>query len=129
MAIGQFIAGAEKVKINMALAQKDIVARVAVAIEKTCVDVSNHAKANHARSSNPHGMGRFISQTGTLIRSITPELTSVTPTLITGVVYSNMEYAAFVELGTSRNRPYPYLWPALVANANRLRQRVEAALK
>lgn len=33
-------------------------------------------------------------------------------------VGSNVEYAGFVELGTRRNRPYPYLRPALPAGVN-----------
>lgn len=33
-------------------------------------------------------------------------------------VGSNVEYAGFVELGTRRNRPYPYLRPALPAATN-----------
>lgn len=31
---------------------------------------------------------------------------------------SNVEYAGFVELGTRRSRPYPYLRPALAAATN-----------
>lgn len=31
---------------------------------------------------------------------------------------SNVEYAGFVELGTRRSRPYPYLRPALPAAVN-----------
>lgn len=34
------------------------------------------------------------------------------------VVSESMSYAPFVEAGTSRSKPYPSLWPAVVQNQN-----------
>lgn len=55
--------------------------------------------------------------TGALRRSINTGGKS-TPTSATSTVGSNLEYAPYVELGTSRNRAQPFLQPALQKNKN-----------
>lgn len=52
--------------------------------------------------------------TGRLRASISHEIQTDSHGLI-GVVGSNVEYASFVEFGTSRSRAQPYLRPALDA--------------
>lgn len=129
MAYGSRVAGNQKVIENMEKAKHTLVSRVAVAVEKTLVDVANHAKANHRRNENPHAQGRFISQTGTLIRSITQGLSDMNENYVEGYVATNMEYAAFVELGTSRSRAYPYLQTALLANKEKFQKRIDKVSK
>lgn len=41
----------------------------------------------------------------------------------------NLEYAPFVELGTSRMKPRPFLKPAIVNNADEYKKLAEQALK
>lgn len=43
-------------------------------------------------------------------------------------VYYSAEYAAFVELGTSKRGPRPYLGPAVVAKAGGFRYEMERAV-
>ena len=52
--------------------------------------------------------------TGRLRSSITHEIELV-PGKVRGRVGSNVEYAAYVELGTRRTRAQPYLRPALAS--------------
>lgn len=47
----------------------------------------------------------------------------------TVVIGTNVEYAAYVEMGTSRSKPYPYLRPALKDNLNTLKKIINDNLK
>lgn len=120
------ISGARQIANNILAAQNNILGRVAVAVEKTAVDVSNHAKANHERNS-AHAQGRFEVDTGTLVRSITPELETVNFAEVTAVVFTNVDYAIPVEFGDSGRRAYPFMFPALIANQQNLIDRLKKA--
>ena len=120
------ISGAQKIANNILRAKNTMLDRIAEAVEKTAVDVSNHAKANHVRGV-AHGMGRFEVDTGVLHRSITPKLEKVTFKEVTAVVFTNVEYAIPVEFGTSKTRPYPFMFPALIANQRNLLERMKKA--
>jgi len=56
-------------------------------------------------------------KTGTLKRSITHDIEGST-----AVVGTNVEYAPFVEMGTSKWAGKPFLRPALLANVRRIKQ-------
>jgi phage gpG-like protein len=53
--------------------------------------------------------------TGRLRSSITHELVTRSDGTLVARIGTNVEYAAFVEQGTDRSKPYPYLVPALDA--------------
>ena len=114
------VSGAKKIANNILIEKNKALGRIAEAVEKTAVDVSNHAKANHVRGQ-AHSQGRFEVDTGTLVRSITPELETVNFEEVTAVVFTNVVYAFSVE---SR---FPYLFPALIANQRNLIERVAKA--
>ena len=109
-----------------------VLANAGEAVEMTCVDVMNHAKAGHA-GNMAHANQRYRNRTGNLTAGIgPPELLEITYEKVHGIVPCTEEYSAFVEFGiainvrTGRpNRPYPYMQPALFANreahANRLK--------
>lgn len=59
---------------------------------------AQYAKANHA----------YTDRTGNLTRSI-----QSVPTSTGAYLSARMGYAHFVEYGTKRNKPYPFLRPAL----------------
>jgi len=124
------ISGTQQVINNMFMAKDLILKRIGEAIEKTAIDVANHAKAEHERGSDPHSRERFESQHGGsgLVGSIKSELITISYAKAEGAVYATKEYAANVELGTSRSRPYPFMWPALVAMSDKYEQRMEAAI-
>lgn len=56
-------------------------------------------------------------RTGTLKRSITHKVEKRS-----AAIGSNVEYAPFLELGTSKMSPRPFLRPALEANRNKIEQ-------
>ena len=124
----QYITGTQKVINNLMMQKSKFLRDLGTAVEKTCVDVANHAKAAHA-GNMAHMNQRYQNRTSTLTRSIAHELEEVSFKGITGVVFANIEYAAFVELGTVRNRPYPFLYPALAANKPNFENRIKRALR
>lgn len=64
--------------------------------------------------------------TGRLRNSITHAVESGEKAVYIG---SNVEYAAFVELGSSRMRPRPYLRPAVTEHSAEYKSLAEQALK
>lgn len=66
--------------------------------------------------------------TGNLKNSIRSEIDEITPNLVTAVTGTNVEYGPMVELGTSRQRPQPYLRPALDTQHDKISAAVESAL-
>lgn len=121
MAAGTFkVSGAKKISNNILAAKNTLLGRIAEAVEKTAVDVSSHAKANHVEGQ-AHAEGRFERDTGTLVRSITPELEEVSFKKVSAVVFTNIDYAIPVEM------KYPYMFPALMANASNLMERLKKA--
>lgn len=64
--------------------------------------------------------------TGRLRNSITHEVDMSEKAAIIG---SNVEYAAYVELGTSQQKAQPYLRPAVEDNTQEYKKIVESALK
>ena len=72
-------------------------------IEKGCLLVEGTAKQN------------CPVDTGNLRASITHEVNEGE-----GIVGTNVEYASFVEFGTSKQAPQPYLYPALEQNKEKI---------
>lgn len=120
------ISGAKRIANNILAAQNKILGRVAVAVEKTAVDVSNHAKDNHERNS-AHSKGRFETQSGILGKSITPDMEKVNFEEVVAVVFTNVDYAIPVEFGGGGRRAYPFMFPALIANQGNLLRRLAEA--
>ena len=90
----QYIKGTQKCINNIMIQQSKFLRDIAEATEKTCVGVSNSAKEGHA-GNMAHANKRYQNQTTTLTRSITPELKEVSYKGVTGIVYTNMEYALY----------------------------------
>lgn len=111
------------------------------AVERTAVDVANDAKKNHGRGrrtggkkgqrvGGAHGLTppRYEVKTGTLTRSIMPTNAVATENAITASVQTDMEYARGVELGTVSSKPYPFLYPALAGQKEKLAERCKEAM-
>lgn len=118
----QFIRGTQQVINRLTMEGDKFLAKIGEAVEKTCVDVSNHAKAGH-QGNMAHATKRYQNQTSTLTRSITPELKEVSYKGVKGIVFTNMEYALYVEL------KYPFLYPAMMANKKNYEDRLKRALR
>ena len=99
----------------------------AAGMASVTIDVANHAKQNHP----------FQNRTENLENSIHPLPVELEKdSVIVGAVKAGMEYAEYVEFGTSKSAPYPYLVPAKEANAKNLidtmakvQERVQQSLK
>jgi len=67
--------------------------------------------------------------TGKLRNSIQWTVRKMTKDLVTGSVMANIEYAKYIELGSSNRPPDPFLEPALEEGIKRLKKELEAAHK
>lgn len=73
------------------------------------VDAAVRAGADEARDNHP-----YTNRTGRLESRTRGRMTGPSE----GVIEANTDYASFVEYGTSRARPYPFVEPAVrIANA------------
>lgn len=127
----RFVTGQQEMQNNLMMQRDKTTAKVGEAVERTCVDVANHAKAGH-EGNMAHTSQRYRNRTSNLTNGIMPELLEVSFRRAHGIVFSGMDYSAFVEFGTSvnvrtgrPNRPYPFLTPALLANKEILAQRLK----
>ncbi|MCR5475504.1 MAG: hypothetical protein K6F28_09935 [Lachnospiraceae bacterium] len=86
-----------------------------------------YAKDELARAK-PHADGTVRPNriTGRLINSMTHDVNVSEKAVYIG---TNVEYAPYVEMGTSRSRPYPYLKPAVTKHVDEYRDMVEHFLK
>lgn len=131
----KYVSGTDEVVNNLLMKRNTVLKQAGEAVEKTCVDISNHAKAGHD-SNMAHANKRYRNRTMRLTHSITPELVEVSFKQVHGVVHTSaVEYAAFVEFGITMNvrtglpnRPYPYFAPAIFANKEVLVKRLGSIL-
>jgi hypothetical protein len=115
------VSGTQEIVNRLMMERSKMLRDVAEAVEKTSVDISNHAKANH-QGNMAHASGRYANQTSNLTNSITQVLEKVDYNEVSAISYATMEYAPYVEAD------WPFFWPALVATQEVLKRRVEAAL-
>lgn len=91
---------------------------------KAITDIVQKRIVNDARSNHP-----YTDRTTNLTQSIQQGPVEVSDKKISGVVEARMEYASFVEFGTSRSKPYPFMLPALLQNLPTFRASIQAAIK
>lgn len=82
----------------------------AAGMAQVCIDVANYAKENHP----------FQNQTGNLENSIQPLSVEIEDGVVVGPVRAGEDYSFFVEFGTSKSAPYPFMVPAKEANRQNL---------
>lgn len=68
-------------------------------------------------------------RTGNLLKSIQAGVVQIDDDEVTAEVKAEAEYASFVEFGTSRQRPKPYLTPAVEANQSTFMRAVARAMR
>ena len=111
------VLGRDQLVHNLAKVQGELLDALVVAVEISQAGVSNFAKANHP----------YVDRTGQLTNSIQPGAVVVAKDNITGEIIADKAYASWVELGTSRSRPFPFLYPALAQEAQKFSNRVRNA--
>jgi HK97 gp10 family phage protein len=121
------VLGREQLVQNLSKFKKDLVDRLVSATEMTQAAVQADARSRHGHDA--HAQGRFITHSGGLEQSINPARVKLTDKFIEGEVVARMPYASYVEQGTSRNRPFPFLAPALIAQQEPFKARLRTALK
>ena len=111
--------GREVLVKNLSSFSTGFIAALTEAVEMTQANVSNFAKQNHP----------YIDRTGQLTNSIQPGRVLISKDDLTGEVLADKDYASFVELGTSRSRPFPFLYPALAQAAPFFRRVIKRAFE
>lgn len=116
---------AERVFLDVERAIAEMLSAIEQELPKGALEgariVAEEAAANHPYTNRT---GRLQSRTqagrvrGSALRG-----------LIRAEVLGDTRYGGFVEHGTSRNRPYPYLGPAWVRRQDDFARAVEAALE
>ncbi len=98
---------------------------------KACGAMAESYAKQELSKSKPHkrGPSRPNVITGRLRNSISHTLGSNVGSNIKVYIGTNVSYAPFVELGTRRAPPYPYLKPACTEHTERYRQILENSLK
>lgn len=106
--------------VDAVQAMRDEVARaLPQAITAGARLVALHAKVNHP----------YTNRTGRLERHTEHQFTTGSmPGGYRAEVHGGMPYGSFVEEGTSRSRPYPYLWPAWVETRDTVAHIIEASV-
>lgn len=67
--------------------------------------------------------------TGRLRASIRTEVERISKYVVEGKIGTNVEYSRYVELGTSRQSPQPYLRPALRNNFSKIVAIIQGAVR
>jgi HK97 gp10 family phage protein len=98
---------------------QNLLGRVGKAVQQAALKVQGDAQRNL-----PNSDGRGVD-TGNLRRSITYEMDGE----MEAEVGTNVEYATYVEFGTSRMKPIPYLTPAYEANKQAIDKSIARAVK
>jgi len=100
-------------KSHKAERMKELVDKLGQGMAKACLIVERQAKINVSKSIGSHPQ----VVTGRLRASITSQVI-VEKDVIYGAVGTNVVYAPFLEFGTNRMPPYPFLYPALEEKKN-----------
>lgn len=90
-----------------------------VAVDNTCKTIAIYAKITHGvqgGTANGAGKNVFENQTHNLETSIHHDVPKVNGTVIESAVIATMPYSLAIEMGSSTNRPYPFLKPSVEAN-------------
>ena len=108
-------------KIKAACAEQ-----VSAALEAIGMQAENYAKKELERpKAHADGMIRPNIDTSRLVNSITHAVENGD----TAIVGTNVEYAAYVEIGTQKSQPYPYLEPAVKNHIDEYKRMFEYVLQ
>lgn len=120
-----------RIEVRMESNVPEVERAVKNAVERALEAVGLQGEGNakmHIEIPKEHGDGdvRPNVDTGRLVNSITHVTNSSEKVVYIG---TNVEYAPYVELGTSKSRPYPYLRPAVEEHTDEYKRIFEEYLK
>lgn len=113
------ITGLPQVLANLDRFEKIVEKEIKEAEDYLTIKIRDYAKHNHP----------YHDWTQNLTNSINMVPAKVEGNFIVGKVFAGMEYAAPVEFGTSRSRPYPFMFPALAAHQIQAKQVMKGAVE
>lgn len=113
------VTGIEKACLKLDLFEKLLVKELIEATDFSTIKVRDFAKQNHP----------YHDWTQNLTNSIYMLPAKVVGAFIIGKVGAGMSYAAAVEFGTKRTRPYPFMLPALKQNQTLAEQTLKGTVK
>jgi len=117
----QYVSGTQKVINNLMLKKFKFLGKIGEAVEKTAVDIANHAKKGHV-GNMAHANKRYQNRTTNLTQSIEPGLEKISLDEVTGFVAATKDYALPVEMR------YPFMFPALAANKDNFKDKCKDAI-
>ena len=104
---------------------RELPEQVGRAIDKTLLEMESDVKRGMGAAGSPSAPGDYPGMdTGTLASSIQTDRKGTK-----GVMYTNMEYAPFLEYGTSRMAARPFFTPAARVGKTTLDEEVERLAK
>lgn len=111
---------------NIDMTKESVRSAVATALEEIGMKAESYAKMELEKPKD-HGNGDVRPNviTGRLVNSISHAVENEK----TVAIGTNVEYAVFVETGTSRGRAYPYLNPAIMDHVSEYKDIIEKHLK
>lgn len=112
------VKGLDKLVKNISKYSDEVLKGVVAACQMTQARIVNDARNDHP----------YKDRTGNLTNSIVPGEVVIDDKEVTAYVQARMQYASFVEFGTSRARAYPFLTPAMLRNAANFRKAVAQQL-
>lgn len=113
------VLGGEQLIKNISAYGKDIVQAVTDACQITQALIINDARSDHP----------YTDRSGNLTQSIQPGAIEISDDEVSAYVEARMQYASFVEFGTSRAKAYPFLTPAMLRNAANFRKNLARQIK
>lgn len=115
----EHVQGVDQIVSNLTLLSPAIGKRIAVALDITAKEVVNFARQNHPYTDRTTNLTQSIDQGDIVIHKNGVE----------AYVVARQPYASFVEEGTRRSKPYPFLWPAVARHQKVMIKRVANAYK
>jgi HK97 gp10 family phage protein len=113
------INGMDNLVHNLSKYSDEMVKGVVVAAQLSQALIVNDAKTDHP----------YVDRSGNLTDSIQPGDVVIEDDEISAFVEARMQYASYVEFGTSRAKPYPFLVPAMLRQQSNFKRNVAVQIK
>jgi HK97 gp10 family phage protein len=113
------VSGQEELLRNLSTYARVKVAEIYQAVATVQAVVVNEAKLNHP----------YTDRTTNLTKSIQAGVVEIQDDTVSAEIKAEAEYASFVEMGTSRSKPYPFLTPAIERHQSTFFRALQRAMR